>query len=329
MTISYISRHLLPFLFIIFGETILTMKNSLLPKGGLLHTYQRTLDEGVFLYRIQERLMLYTILSVKSRNHDVRVAAVAFMFNHIHTLQEARTKTIAHGYLGDVMSVFVKELNSDCGRVGPMFSPVDSAYKYDGKKCKEATAYLYNNSVEKKLFRQAIEDRWNFLAYCQNSHPFSEKLVIRRSSRMMRKAIVMVNDFHRRSQYLNLAALRRIFSGLDKKETEQLIDYIIVKYAFIDYSLTIRYYKDFDNMLMAIDSNTGSEFEIKEGFERISDKPIREMCIMAKRLGLLGKDMRIYSLSKEEKQRLAQDFMGYTGASGRHVAKFFHITSGV
>lgn len=26
-------------------------------------------------------------------------------------------------------------------------------------------------------------------------------------------------------------------------------------------------------MLMAIDSNTGSEYEIKEGFERISDKP--------------------------------------------------------
>ena len=100
-----------------------------LPSGGLIHTYQRTIDKGVFLYRVQDRLMLYTIMSEVSRKHDISVAAVSFMFNHIHTLQVAASRLVSHKYLGEMISLFVKELNRDCGRVGPMFSPASSAFK--------------------------------------------------------------------------------------------------------------------------------------------------------------------------------------------------------
>lgn len=296
-----------------------------MPEGGLVHTYQRTLDKGIFLYRLQERLMLYTIMSVVSRRHDVKVAAVAFMFNHIHTLQSVKTKLAAHRYLGDVISLFVMELNRDCGRNGPMFSPVDSAYKRSGKKARSATAYLYNNSTEKKLFKCAIEDRWDFLAYYGNDHPFSERLVIRDASFRMKKAVKAVNSCHGKCRYLNPIMLRSLFSGLGHKESEQLIDYIIVRYTFIDYSLTTRYFRDFKSMVLAIDSNTGSEYEIKEDSDRTSDCAIKEMCRIAMRLGLLGNDMGIYRLSPQEKQRLAQDLIGYTGATGYQAAKFLHI----
>ena len=300
-------------------------KSTPLPSGGLIHTYQRTLDKGVFLYRVQDRLMLYTIMSVISRKHDVSVAAVSFMFNHIHSLQDAVSRLDSHRYLGEAMSTFVKELNCDCGRSGPMFSPVDSAFKQSGKKARSAIAYLYNNSCEKKLYRRAVEDRWDFLAYYGNDHPFSEKLRKKESSRSMRKALLTVDIFHRKGRYLNLAALRRLFTGLDRKESEQLIDYIIVKYAFIDYSLTIRYYRDFDSMVTAIDSNTGSEYDIKEEYDKSSDMPYVSMCRIAKRLGLLEQDMKLYSLGPMEKQTLAQDLAGCSGASGHQVAKFLHI----
>lgn len=290
-----------------------------------LHVYQRASDKGVFLYRVQERIMLYTIFSVVSQSRKITITALSFMFTHVHALIHNCTKKAGKSFMGMVMSTFTKELNQDSGRTGSMFGRASCSLKKNGKAIRNSVAYVYNNSVEKRLYKRAIDDRWDFLAYAMSDHPFSEQITIRKASWRLRKSIQAVNGDYNRGHYLKLQRIRNLFKDLNESETQQLIDYIIVKYRFIDYSLAVNYYKDFETMVTAIDSNTGSEYEIKEDFEPGSDKPYARMCAEVKRHGLLNDDMRIYKLTKDEKERLVEFLIMKTDAVPYQVIKFLHL----
>lgn len=289
-----------------------------------LHVYQRTSDKGVFLYRIQERIMLYTIFCVVSRSRKITITALAFMFTHVHALIHNCSPADGKSFMGKVLSTFTRELNQDSGRTGSLFGRASCSLKKNGKAIRSSVAYVYNNSTEKKLYKRAIDDRWDFLAYALSDHPFSERITIRKASYRLEKSIQAVKGDYARGNYLKLQRIRHLFKGLTGSETQQLIDYIIVKYSFIDYSLAINYFKDFESMVTAIDSNTGSEYEIKEEFELGSDKPYARMCVFANSTGLLNDDMRIYRLTKAEKERLVQYLTMKTGAAPYQVFKFLH-----
>lgn len=300
------------------------MKNFF-SKSGLQHTYQRTLDKGVFLYKTSERLMLFTILSVCATQHSIVVCALAFMFTHIHSLSKVDERDELGHYFGHAISIYVREVNSFTGRSGPMFDSIDSASKIREKKIKEAISYVYNNSVEKKLFRKAEEDRWSFLAYFKSDHPFSPRLVKRKASYKMRQSCRIVDIEHKAGRYLNLALLNNLFDGLGKTETEQLIDYIISRYNFISYEETIKYYSCFEDMCKAIEVTAGKEYDIKEEFDSLSEVPILQMLKIAKKEGLLEKDTKIYTLSKQEKIKYKTIFTRCTDASEVQIKKFLHI----
>lgn len=290
-----------------------------------LHVYQRTSDKGVFLYRVQERIMLYTIFYVVSRSRKVTITALAFMFTHVHALIQDCSPDDGKSFMGKVMSTFTRELNQDSGRTGSLFGRASCSLKKSGKAIRSSVAYVYNNSTEKKLFKRAIEDRWDFLAYAMSDHPFSEQITIRKASYRFRKSIQAVNGDYARGNYLKLQRIRNLFKGLKENETQQLIDYIIVKYRFIDYGLAVNYFKDFGSMVTAIDSNTGSEYEIKEEFEPGSDRPYARMCAFANSIGLLNDDMRIYRLTKAEKERMVQYLTIRTDAAPYQILKFLHL----
>lgn len=289
-----------------------------------LHTYQRTLDKGVFLYRVQERLMLYTIISVQSRRRHIRVCAVAFMFTHIHTLLKVESKKEAHRYLGECIKIFVSELNEDCGRKGAMFARIGSAFKLRDRDVRSCIIYIYNNSVEKKLFKRSVDDRWNFLAYSMQNNPFSDRIKSTASG-SVKNSVARINYEFERGRFLNLAALRVIFKGLDKNESSQVIDYIITKYSFIDYQSTIDYFKDLSSMMLAIDSSTGKEYDITEDPGFYSEEPIVKMCHMARSRGLLDKDMKIYHLNPEQKRGLRDEFMFNVDGPVNQINRFLHI----
>lgn len=78
-------------------------------------------------------------------------------------------------------------------------------------------------------------------------------------------------------------------------------------------------------MVTAIDSNTGSEYEIKEEFEPGSDKPYARMCVIANSIGLLNDDMMIYRLTKAEKEGMVQYLTMKTDAAPYQVLKFLHL----
>ena len=247
------------------------------------------------------------------------------MFTHVHALMHNCSPEVGKSFMGKVMSTFTKELNKDSGRTGGMFGRASCSLKKNGKAIRSSIAYVYNNSSEKKLYKRAIDDRWDFLAYAMSDHPFSEEIIIREASCRLRKSIQAVNGDYARGSYLRLQRIRKLFKGLSEDETQQLIDYIIVKYRFIDYSLAINYFKDLDSMVTAIDSNTGSEYEIKEEFEPGNDKSYSKMCVVAKNIGLLNDDMRIYKLTKAEKERMVQCLTMKTDASPYQVFKFLHL----
>lgn len=301
------------------------MKTKFFSKNGLQHTYQRTIDKGVFLYKTSERLMLFTILSVCSRHHKIVVCALAMMFTHLHSLSKVERREDLGRFFGNALSIYVKEINSFTGRTGPMFAPIDSASKIGAKKIKEAISYVYNNSTEKKLYQQACEDRWNFLAYYNSSHPFSKKLVKRKATHKLRDSCKIVDIEFKSGRYLNLARLYSLFEGLGKDETEQLIDYIIVKYNFISYEETIRYYPDYYDMLKAFEITVGKEFDLNEDYEPNSELPYLKMLNTAQELGLLGKEMKIYKLSESEKKKYAVQFRKRFSAMERLIVKFLHV----
>lgn len=290
-----------------------------------LHVYQRTYDKGIFLYRVQERIMLYTIFSVESRSRKISITALSFMFTHVHALIHNCSPADGKSFMGKVLSTFTRELNQDSGRTGKLFGRASCSLKKNGKAIRSSVAYVYNNSVEKKLFVRAIEDRWDFLAYAMSDNPFSKRIIIREASYRLRKSIQAVNGDYKRGNYLKLQRIRTLFKDLNESEAQQLIDYIIVKYRFIDYSLAIKYFKDFESMVTAIDSNTGSEYEIKEEFEPGSDRPYARMCAYANSIGLLNDDMRIYRLTKSEKERKVQYLTMKTNAAPYQVLKFLHL----
>lgn len=290
-----------------------------------LHVYQRTSDKGVFLYRVQERIMLYTIFYTVSRSRKISITALAFMFTHVHALIQNCSPSEGKSFMGKVLSTFARELNQDSGRTGNIFGRASCSMKKNGKTIRSSIAYVYNNSTEKRLYSRAIDDRWDFLAYAMSDHPFSKRIIIREASSRLRKSIQAVNGDFARGNHLKLQRIRMLFKDLNETETQQLIDYIIAKYRFIDYALAISYFKDFESMVRAIDSNTGSEYEIREEFEAGSDRPYARMCAYANSIGLLNDDMRIYRLTKSEKERMVQYLTMKTNAAPYQVLKFLHL----
>ena len=79
----------------------------------------------------------------------------------------------------------------------------------DGEKSiKTSYSYVYNNPVEKKLAAVSQNYRWTFLAYAASDHPFSEKIVLRKASMGLRRALKEVQAFRKKDAPLSEPCLR-------------------------------------------------------------------------------------------------------------------------
>ena len=89
--------------------------------GTLQHVYKITNDYGILFYRIEDRLMMFTIQSVMARKHNIRVVAASYMFTHMHEGIVANDKCQLDAYERDCMNIYVRTYNSDVNRKGKMF----------------------------------------------------------------------------------------------------------------------------------------------------------------------------------------------------------------
>lgn len=296
------------------------------PPDTFEHIYIRAINMFVIFYSMEDRLVYYTIFSVLARRYGIVVLALALMFDHIHHLIKAISAEIYEKFIGVTTSTFAMAYNRDSGRKGPLFVKAygNSAKRRD-KDVRTSTAYNYNNSVEKKLFTRAEQDRWNFLAYIDNPHPFSKEIDRKTASKKLLRSMDAAMLYHGRNEYLDYPVVRRLFDGLDSEEYEQLLDYIITLYLPIDKDALLGFYKSYDDMVIAINSNTGSEYQIREAYDPESHQGFVSMLEMTRQSSFSNDPRSIILAPVEQKKQIAEVFIKRLGVSRSQAKRFLHL----
>ena len=302
------------------------MKYRLFYRDILTHCYQRTEDRGVLFYTISDFLVYFTVYCLMARKYSIRVFALCQMPDHVHDSVSSVSKRNLSLFKCEVNRRFSRAWNSCYGLTGPVFEGrFGSAPKPGDKKARTNLIYVNNNPVERRLVNRAIEYRWNYLAYGQTDYAFSDRLVIRNSSPAMKRAVKEVRHTFIAGLPMNYTLLKRLFGTLDRREGLQLTDYIISLYNVIEYDSASRFFGGFENMVRAIDSSTGSEYDLNEIFVGKSDVCYGQMTkVLLKDLHL--SDVHdILSKSQDEKFELFRHLMHTTSADPKQIAKFLHL----
>lgn len=293
---------------------------------GLQHIFQNTYDGKLLFYSVLDRLVFLTIYSIAAKKYGVPVWGLCLMFDHIHSLVQVFATEIMSLFVGEYTSKYVLAFNRNSGRKGPIFRKAyGNAPKIGLKKIRTAIAYLFNNHVEKKLGNRAEDCRWNFLAYLNSDHPFSEKIDRRRCSHRLMIALTRVDALYKRQIWLDYPVLRSMYEKLTESESEQLTDYIIGKYLPLDKEALIACYGDYETMLIAINSNTGSEYDIKEQHDSNSDQIYESMLEVCRRSSYAANIPALLALPIGQKLAIADILVRETGAKPYQVRKFLHL----
>ena len=277
-------------------------------------------------YSQLDYLAWFTNVCVTARRRNVRILAMCPMPDHVHLSVEAASSKELSAFMRDSSSVFATDYNKLFCRTGPLFeSPFGSAPKSTDKKARSNLIYVWNNPVERKLAVKAEDYRWNFLAYAQSDHPFSKKLVIRDARWVVQKAVKEVNARFKAGKRLPYAMLKRLFTPLTPDEKQQLTDFIITTYNVIDYKAAIKYFGSYENLLTAVHSTTGSEYDIREYNVGKSDKHYAGMVSTVMRELSLQDIHDVLSLSNEQKYEVFQLIRKHSYAMSDQIAKFLHL----
>ena len=301
-------------------------RKRLFQKGIINHCYQRTVKGNVLFYNVSDCLVFFTIFCMATRKYTVQVLSLCLMPDHIHGTIRARKVQELSAFVGDYTRSFSKVHNETCHRKGALFaSPFGSAPKYGDKNARTNLIYVGNNPVERRLCKKAEEYRWNFLAYAECPHPFSDKLIIREASNAMQRAIREVRRMFDDGKPLSYAQLQRMFMPLDMAEKQQLTDFIITLYNVIEYDEAVRFFDSYEDMLIAMHSTTGSEYDINEKFLGKDDSCYSQMSrIVDKKLEL--KDIHdVLALSAEEKMDVFKLLRQDTFAMSEQIARFLRL----
>ena len=290
------------------------------------HIYQRTINRFNIFYDLEDYLVYYTIFSIAARQYEVTILGLCLMFDHIHMLIKSDARVRMSEFVRQVTCMFAREQNNEVGRKGSLFQArFGSAPKKGLKLLRTAIAYLFNNPVEKRLCSRAEEYRWNFLAYALSPHPFSDPLILGRASLSMKRAVKEVDLAESEDRHLRYVQLKRLLSKLDEREKMQLVDHIISIYKPFDYEEVIACYGSYEDMLTAINSNTGSEYDIKEDRYRFSDMEYVRMGEILYTTEGIKELRKVTCLEMDQKMRLAELLSRRLSCGNLPIAKFLHI----
>ena len=299
------------------------IRRKVFVRGAIQHVYQRAKDKGVVFYDSLDRLMYFTTASVMAAKYELTVLAVSIMFPHLHQAIAIRGRREMEKYIQDTSSVFARHYNRRYHRHGALFKPnYGSASKVGAKRIRETLAYIYNNHVEKGLCDKAEESRWSFIPYFHSNHPFSEPIDYLKPGKRLMRSIKIVDKHRAANMYLKYKDLNRIFCGLNDIETEQMIDYIIVKYMFIAFEAAIFFYNNYDDMLRSFNATTGSERDIPEEFIAVPDTYYEDILFLLKKSGF--NLQTVYNLTQERKGQIAKSLLINSKARDHQIKKFLH-----
>ncbi len=270
--------------------------------------------------------MFYTIVSVLTRVYKVVLMEMCLMVDHVHLLISSESLEDMSAFVRHYTSLYVLESNSDIGRKGPLFhKSFGSAPKVGSKKIRSAVVYVGNNPVEKKLCRRAEQYRWNFLAYMDNQAPFSNFISYDARSGALRQALKEVRGMAAANKYLSHTQVRRLLGKLNGNDRDFLVDYIISRFYPFDNEALLSYYESKDEMLHAMSSTAGSEYDIKETFHSGSDAVYWDMADVVRREFRIVPVRQVVVLPVERKRVIAGMLKSKTSATKVQIAKFLHM----
>ncbi len=291
-----------------------------------VHVYQRSYDKGIIFYDDLDRLLFYTVISRVATTIDVKILALCLMPDHIHLLVNFNSEKEVIRFVQGYSSLFAKEYNSSIGRHGPLFEPCfGRAEKISDKKIRTCLSYIYNNPVEKKLCEKVELSIWNFLAYANSPHPFSEQLVIRRASWNMRKNLKTCQGIAASNRHLSITLMKKMFETIGPKEKNQMRDFIIGLYNVIYHKEAISFFGSFGSMVLASNSNTGSEYDIKEHFFKGCDADFNVLTETLMSYSLFERPGEVITMDTTKKMMLLSRLQRDTYISPSQICRFLHI----
>lgn len=294
-----------------------------------LHVYQKTVDGFNIFYDRGDALVFYSIFSVLAKIYKVKALALCLMIDHIHALLSAEELTDISDFVRHYSSLFVTEYNQHIGRHGCLFhKSFGSAPKVGGKKVRSTIVYIGNNPVEKKICSKAEEYRWNFLAYMYDANPFSERMSPSRFSMKLRRAVNEVKGTYSRNAYLTYSQILRIFDGLVAKEREYLTDFIIGLYFPFDEDMLMSYCGTYQDMIHAMHSTVGGEYDIREDFNAGTDRVYAEMQKYLSDELQISPMRMVTVMPDEQKLEIAALLKRRIAATSRELSKFVHLKIG-
>lgn len=290
------------------------------------HVYTKAENGFVIFYSPEDCIFYLTLYFSLVLKYGIEVLAFDIMPNHTHSNERASCREDFRKFHSALESQFVAGYNLEHNRKGPLFqSPFGYAPKMVAKRIKDNLCYIANNEVVGNMKDSVLKSRWNMLAYFENDHPFSEKLVIRRSSWKMKKAVKMVRSFRESLLPLNYQRQRIIFNGLSAVEKAQITDYIISKYNCVNYKAVASYFSGtMEKAILVMESNSGSEHDIPEDFENYG-----KYVEMAKRCLAKGIDLKTVNFEhypREELRKMIQ-MLKTSDTPLKQIYKFLHIKS--
>lgn len=291
---------------------------------GVFHTYQRSNDWGVIFYSDVDRLVYYTHAAIQSRKRGVVILAAAIMYTHTHMSLKVASVSSMSSFIQDHSSAFARAFNYDKKASGPVFHEnFGRAQKMTEKEIRTNLAYVCNNHVEKKICKSVEESRWSFVPYAKSRHPFSPSVSKTAATKLLLRTIRLVNRRNSENKPLYYRHLNPVMQKLSPLEREQLVDHIISTYKLVDFAAAIMYYGSYEKMVLAMDSNTGSEYDIVEVYDKAPDTRYGEMVSIAGREGWLE---RIFTMDVEEKSDVAAHLSAVTRADVHQIEHFLHFS---
>ena len=233
------------------------------------HVYQRSLDKSVVFKTSLDALVFVSILFVKARCYKVSIPALCLMDNHFHILARVHSESSLDPFVSESVSLFTRLYNKEHSRRGSLFKgPFGKALKMTDKYIRNCISYINNNPVEAKKCSRIEDYVWNFTAYYCNDYAFSRPVVVRKASYRLKQRWYEVKDLSATNKPLNYTLLRHLFESLSEQEALQLRDLLISRCNPLDYDCFIRYFGTYEKALVAINSFTGSEHQLKEDDRR-------------------------------------------------------------
>ncbi len=295
-------------------------------RDAVNHVYQSTVNWNNIFYCYEDFLVFFTIFSVCAKCADVCVLGLCLMYDHIHSLTKTENRKELSAFVDRYTAWYVQEYNHAIGRKGKKFhKKFGSAPKWGDKTIRSAINYVGNNPVEKKICSLVQGYRWNFLAYAASDHPFSKPYISSKASRHLRNAIREVRELSKQNLPLKYVHLKRMMKRLSHEETEQFVDQVIKAYLPIDFDAVLSYYGTYEEMIIAMNANTGSEHDIRE------EKDYSSHTIFTKVLNELSKHMshveirKVTIMPEDKKRKIFEWIKIHFNATPWQICKFLHI----